>query len=159
MIIESTIWWAKVLKAVPNYNKDGEEFTVDVTVTPAIREQLREAGIEHKIQPAVNSRGRAHVSEGEYINITIPTMGGKTALRPPQVKDRFGNDWPKDALIGNGSTAEIMFEVRSGVLRNGDAWAKPSLRAVKILDHVPVEPKEDFTYDVAPADVTQEAWD
>lgn len=158
MIIKGEAFWAKVLKPVPMYNAaDGSEYVIDVTVDEETRKALTEAGLDHKIKPVINKKGKEHASGREYIKIDIPVASSKgTKLRAPKIRDKFGQDWDMDTLIGNGSKVGVMFDIRKGEV-NGTPWRKPSLQEVIVIEHVPVEPAEQFDYEEAPVS-NEEAW-
>ena len=157
MIITGKAYWAKILKPTQNYSKDGEEYTIDVTVTDKSRAALEEAGLGDKIRAAVNpNNGREHASGEDYIKISVPTTTRNgDPLRAPQVKDKFGNAWPDDVLVGNGSLVDVMFLAREWTM-GARSGVKPSLKGVRVVEHVAVEPSEDFEYADAPS--AEEVW-
>ena len=158
MIIEGIGAWVKVSKPVPNYGKTGEEWTLDLGLEPDAVKELTEAGLAHKIKPAVRpSDGKEHATNLPYIKFSVPTKDSKgEALRAPQVVDKFGKEWNPDDMIGNGSVLRVRFDIREGTDFGG--WRKPALKAVQVWDYVPVEPQEDFDY-VEGAPIEEEVWD
>jgi len=62
----------------------------------------------------------------------------------PKVFDKDGNIWKmEDGLIGNGSIAEVKNLVSTFKTADGKPAARTSLMEIKILEHVPVEEKEE----------------
>lgn len=159
MIIEGQGYWVKILTPVPDYSKTKEEYTLDLALDEAAVQALTEAGLAHKIKPAVReSDGKEHAGGKPYIKFTVPTKSLKgELLTPPIVKDKFGGDWPKDDMIGNGSILRVRFDIREGTDFGG--WRKPAMKAVQVWDHVPVEPAEDFDYAEAQPMGDEEAWE
>lgn len=70
----------------------------------------------------------------------IPQAGGA-----PKVIDADGQDWDNDIHggIGNGSTAEVTNLVSTFKGQDGKEYARTSLIAVKILEHVPIPERDD----------------
>lgn len=159
MIIEGQGNWIKVLKPVANYAKTGEEYTLDLSLDDEAIEALKKEGLEHKIKPAVRAKdGKEHVGGKPYIKFTVPTKNMKGEfLTAPDVVDRFGKEWSKDDLIGNGSVIRVMFDIRSGDDFGG--WRKPAMKKVQVWDHVPVEPSEEFDYAEGAPMGEEEAWE
>jgi len=158
MIITGKVYWAKILQPVDNFSKDGQEYSLDISVDAGTRAALAEVGLEDKIRPAVNPKtGKEHASETDYIKISVPTESRNgTALRAPQIKDMYGNEWNKEKLIGNGSLVDVMFNPRKWTM-GANSGVKPSLKGVRVVELVEVEPAEQFEYADAPS--AEEVWE
>jgi hypothetical protein len=157
MIIQGYAAWAKVLKLVANYGKDGQEWSIDVGLEPETVEQLNEAGLGHKVKPAIREKdGKEHTTKLPYIKFVTSEFNYKgEPNRAPTVVNRYGEPWDMDRAIGNGSTVNVMFDIGEGKEYGG--WRKPFLRQVQVWDYVPAEPTEEFDY-AEPEPITEESW-
>lgn len=69
----------------------------------------------------------------------IPQAGGA-----PKVMNADGTAWDKEVngLIGNGSTAEVTNLITTFKGGDGKMYSRTTMTEVKILEHIPVEEKE-----------------
>jgi len=142
MIIKGKAMWAKVLAPVPNYAKDGFEYTLDLTLEPSVVAELEEAGLGEKVKTGKY--------DAPHIKFQLPTKSRKgQPLSAPEVVDVYGTPWPETTLIGNGSTLNVRFDIRKGEF-NGKPWAKPGLRGVQVVDLVEVDSSGSFEYEPKP---------
>jgi hypothetical protein len=58
-------------------------------------------------------------------------------LPPPAVQDAKGQPWPKEVLIGNGSTGKVGYTTWSWTNPEGGKGVSLNLEAVRVLHHVP----------------------
>lgn len=159
MKIQGTGAWVKILKPVANYAKTGEEWTMDLGLEDDAIKELTDAGLAHKIKPAVNPEtGKEHATNLPYIKFSVPTKTVKgDAIRAPKVVDKYGKAWDPNDMIGNGSTLNVIFNIREGSDYGG--WRKPDLKSVQVWDYVPVEPADEFDYVEGEPIEEEEAWD
>ena len=69
----------------------------------------------------------------------LPQAGGE-----PKVTDAEGNTWSMEdnGLIGNGSNAEVTNLITIFKGSDGKQYSRTTMTEVKILEHIPVEEKE-----------------
>ena len=69
----------------------------------------------------------------------IPQAGGA-----PKVMNADGTAWDKEVngLIGNGSTAEVTNLITTFKGGDGKMYSRTTMTEVKIIEHIPVEEKE-----------------
>lgn len=149
MIIEGTIYWAKLDKPRDNYNKQkkildkdtgepdrwGREYSVTLgNLTEETRRQLRDAGLLDKVKDKMDEQGH---------HITFRLDEFNNDGEPQEFKVVNGEtgepwDWKEDGLIGNKSIGAVKFNV----------WKKPGIKAriyplsLLVLDHVEYEAPE-----------------
>jgi len=111
LTIRGKTWFAKILgEPVPNYNKDGKEWTVDVILSKSAVKELKAFKLGSKIksidkedsefngQPFIRFKQKAARADG-------------TPNRPMKVVDITGKDWDQETLIGNGSDIDVTFDI------------------------------------------------
>lgn len=70
-----------------------------------------------------------------------------TELSPPAVQDAKGNPWPKDLLIGNGSTGKVAFTYFPWDNPEGGKGVSLQLEAVRVItlqEYAPPSPADAF---------------
>jgi len=121
------IFWAKVLgDPVPNFNRDGLEWTFDFEPDAEALALFRELKIDNKMK------------EKDGRNILRFTQKQKQANGkenfPIVVVDARNRPWDPDVKIGNGSLVEVKFKVVDY------GKGKPTgiyPQAIRILEHLP----------------------
>jgi hypothetical protein len=107
------VHWAKVLGApVPNYNRDGNEWTVDFTPNEEGYQLMEDIGIDNKLKNKDDARGRfIQFKQREKRADGTPNF-------PITVVDALNRPWDPKLVdgkvtnpIGNESTCEIKFKV------------------------------------------------
>lgn len=139
LVIRGKASYAKVLgDPIPNYNKDGKEWKIDLILTDkGSIEEVKAAGIGDRIKRKESywAANEPHLSMKQ----TELRKDG-TPNRPINIVDAKGNPWPQDKLIGNGSIIDLKFVV----IDNGPSKFKGVYpRSIRVLDLVPYE-KEEF---------------
>lgn len=131
-VIRGKLYWAKVIgDPVPNYNKDGYEWTFDVA--------LDEAGVKQaKSIKALNIKDKDD-ERGKFLTFKqkeVRASGDKND--PIRIVDANGNRWG-DEKLGNGTVADVKFEVR-----DYGKGKYPGIypRAIRVLEHVKYESEE-----------------
>lgn len=123
--------WAKILgDPVINYNKDGNEWTIDVTPDKEGLKLLKELKIDDKLKNKGDERG-------DFIQFKQKEKqaNGKDNYRIT-VCDARNRVWDQDVKIGNGSTVEVKFKVIDyGVGKPTGVYPQ----AVRVLEHKPYE--------------------
>lgn len=101
-----TTHWTKVLGApVPNYNRDGNEWTFDFTPDENGLKLFEALGIDNKLKNKKDERGT-------FIQFKQKEKRADgTANFPITVVDAHNRPWDPNVKIGNGSTVEVKFKV------------------------------------------------
>jgi hypothetical protein len=126
--------WTKVLgNPVPNYNRDGNEWTFDFTPDAAGVALIKELGIADKMRNKDDIRGK-------FITLKQREKQANGKNNDPiTVVDARNRVWDPDVKIGNGSTVEVKFKV----VDYGKGKPKGVYpQAIRILDLVPYERQE-----------------
>jgi hypothetical protein len=126
--------WAKILgDPVPNFNKDGFEWTMDFSLNDETRAKMVELGLEAKIRNKDDDRG-------DFVQFKQKQFTSKGKRNdPPTVVDARNRPWDPNLKIGNGSLVEVKFDtVDYGKGKPKGVY----LRGVRVLDHVPYVAQE-----------------
>lgn len=127
--ITGKAYWAKVLgPPVPNYNRDGNEWTFDFTPDEEGLKMIEELGIKDKMKYKADERG-------DFIQFKQKELraDGKANF-PITVCDARNRPWDPNTKIGNGSTVEVKFKVVDY------GKGKPTgvyPQAIRVLEHLP----------------------
>ena len=146
IVIRGHLNYAKVLgkarphTGLPKYDK-GPLWSVDVTPDAKSRKLLKQHGIEGKPkikEPSPKDKKRFLTGKNDtYLSLKVlAKRSDGEANYPPKVSDARGGKWPEDALIGNGSVADLKIKVV-----DYGAGSEPGtyLQAIRVLDLVPYE--------------------
>lgn len=146
-----TVNWCKLLGAPRlNYNEDGHEWTVDIVVSKDQQKELMKNNVGDYFK--TNDNGETFF---KYRRNSEKPDGSPAA--PVEIYDEYGDAWPQDRLIGNGSKAEVkllMVEMKRGKNRGK---FKPIVLAMKIIDHVSYSDGEGFSFKTKTGAIPQEA--
>ena len=139
--------FAKILgDPVPNYNKDGHEWTIDVELDDETVGELEEMGLGDRVRRKDN-----YLDGAPYITFRqAATRKDGTLNEPPPVFDSKNEPWPEGTLIGNKSVIDLRF-----VIKDYGRVKATYMRGVRVLEHVPyvpkvfddLEPEDDFYVD------------
>jgi hypothetical protein len=136
MYLTGQILWAKVLgDPVPNYNKDGNEWTFDFVPDKESLDRLIDSGLEEKIK----GRGYNHGKKGQYAEREPFVRFVQKEFRangkrndPITVVNARNRLWDPDEKIGNDS----LVEVKANVADYGKGKPKGFYpQAIRVLDH------------------------
>lgn len=137
VILRGKAFYPKILELVPNYSRDGYEWTMDFMPCDEDLGKFKGLGILDRLK-----RREGSVIPGQYI--TLKQREKKTngdANKPPKVKDINGKDWDKDTKIGNGSDVDV----KINIVDYGKGKKKGIyLNAVRVLSLVPYTGGSDF---------------
>lgn len=147
-VIRGPIHWPKVLgDPVDNYDKNGREWTFDVALSPDGVKQMKSIKVQGR--PVKNIKDKDD-DRGEFVQF-------KQKFREAEEYERYGKKprtvdeqrikvmgpdgtpWDQNVKIGNGSIADVKFEV---VDYGKGKYAGVYPRAIRILKHVPYEAQE-----------------
>lgn len=116
VFVSGKIQWAKVLgDPVPNYQKDGREWTFEVVLDDASIVKLTKAGIEDRIKGRgynIGTKGQ-HKERDPFLQLRKPEFaknGNKNS--PIRVYDEDQVAWDQDIMIGNDSVVDVKLDVR-----------------------------------------------
>lgn len=121
--------WMKVLgDPVPNFARDGNEWTFDFTPNAEGLATIRKLGLEKKLKNKADSRE-------DFLALKQKEFTTKGKRNDPiTVVDARNRPWDPDVKIGNGS----LIEVKLDVVDYGKAMpAGVYVRAIRVLDLVP----------------------
>ena len=131
--IRGKLFWAKVLgDPVPNYNKDGNEWVFDLALDADGVKQakgLKKLTIKDKDD-----------DRGQFLTFKQKELRANGEPNQPiRIMDAAGKDWDPNEKIGNGTVADVKFEIRDyGVGKYPGIYP----RAIRILDHVAYKTEE-----------------
>ena len=148
MILRGRVAWAKVLGTPKDgYTKGEREWSIDFELDEEAKAKyLKEGGSDFYVKSKENH------PLGEYLAFKRKEIRQDgTPAKPITVKDAKGNDWDPQTKIGNGSLVDVKFALNE-VKVGRETRLKPSLIAIRVLELVPYEGKDDgefeeFNYD------------
>jgi hypothetical protein len=112
---------------VPNYARDGYEWTFDFTPDAESLAKIKELGLEKKLKNKDDARG-------DFLALKQKELTSKGKKNDPiTVVDARNRIWDPDVKIGNGSTIEVKIDV----VDYGKAMPTGVyVRAIRVLDLV-----------------------
>ena len=146
LVFRGKLQYARVLgDPVLNYNKDGQEWKFDFVPNDpkGARKELVAAGgakMNDRIRSLPDSEGTPRYEGEEYMTFKQnAARRDGTPNQPIRVEDVYGNNWPEDVLLGNGTVADVKFVV----IDNGPGkFPGVYPRSIRVLDLVPYQSKE-----------------
>lgn len=135
-VVTGKAYWPKLNKPVPNYNKDGDEWTVDVALDKAAVKQLKDYGLGSKIKNKGNEQGDFITFKRATVKRSGPKKG--EANQPIRVISQDGKTpWDPHKLIGNGSTVKVKFTLNETTnLRTKEKGMRADPLAIQVFEHV-----------------------
>lgn len=109
VFIRGKAQYPKIINPVPNYNKDGFEWTIDLALDPA--------GVAQATAEISKKKLKDSDAFGPYIRFKQGTQykdavtGEMKTRKAPEVVDAAGKPWNPDVKIGNGSLVDIKAQV------------------------------------------------
>lgn len=143
LVFRGTLQYARVLgDPVLNYSKDGQEWKFDfIPNDPAgAAKELASVGVADRLRSLKDSEGNPRYEGKEYMSFkqNAERKDG-TPNTPIRVEDIYGNPWPEDVLLGNGTVADVKFVV----IDNGRGkFHGVYPRSIRVLELVPYQSKE-----------------
>lgn len=142
--IKGLAYYAKVLgKPVPNFNKDGFEWAIDVALDKDTVKELKSYGLGPKIKEANEAHdGHPYIS---FKRVSVKKSGPDAGKenKPIHVVSPDGRtDWPKDALIGNGSEVAVKFTVNEVTSPQKKKFIRADILSMQVRNHIPYEAPE-----------------
>jgi len=140
--ITGKAYWFKALgDGVPNYNKDGFEWTFEVSLDPATKKELIGYGLASKIKNKGDEKGDYITFKRATVKMNGPKAGQKN--EPIKIISADGiTPWDRSIKIGNGSTLKVKFSLNETVnKRTKEKGMRADPLAVQVFEFVPyVEP-------------------
>jgi hypothetical protein len=148
--IQGKAFYAKILgNPGPNYNKDGFEWSLDVSLDKETVKELKALGLGSKIKDANEKHG-----DLPYITFrrgSVKKAGPKAGEANPPIRT-VGEDgktlWDPNRLIGNGTQVAVKFavhEVIGGPKKQ--KFTRADILAIQIRELVPYEKPEQQDFD------------
>jgi hypothetical protein len=143
LVFRGTLQYARVLgDPVLNYNKDGQEWKFDFIPNDqeGAAAELKSVGVADRLRALNDSEGNPRYDGAKYMSFkqNAERRDG-TPNQPIRVEDIYGNNWPEDVLLGNGTVADVKFVViDNGKGRFNGVYP----RSIRVLDLVPYQSKE-----------------
>lgn len=140
-VIRGKLHWAKVL-GEPRMNTYTEEreWSVDVTPNKDGLAEIGRLGLKDKLrEPKENDSRTEDFISFRQREFRTDKSGEKVKNKPIRIVDIEGNEWPQSTLLGNGTVADVKFNLRD----NGKGRPKGIyIQAIRVLDLVPYEVQE-----------------
>jgi hypothetical protein len=139
VFIRGKAFYPKIFNAVPNYNKDGFEWTIDLA--------LDSAGVAQATSEISKKKLKENDNFGTYIRFKQsttykdPVSGEMKTRKGPEVVDAAGKPWNPDIKIGNESLVDVKAQV---VDYGAGKELGVYLQKVRVLELVPYEGGQDF---------------
>lgn len=132
--LRGKLFWFKALPGQlhDNYNKDGKQWAFDLS--------LDADGVKHAKQHKELNIKDKDDDRGKFLTFKQKELRyNGDANKPIKIVDAAGNPWPETKQIGNGSVADVKFEIRDfGKGKYPGVYP----RAVRVLDLVEYESQE-----------------
>jgi len=132
VFVKGELFWAKIVgKPVPNYEKDGREWTVDFV--PEDTSFLKEHGLLDRLKEA-----REPIT-GNFLRLKKPELDSEGNKNEP-IKIVDANNQPWDgSKIGNGSRVDVKLTIADwGRGKKKSIWIK----VIRVTEHIPFEVDE-----------------
>lgn len=135
--------WTKILgDPVPNYGKDGREWTFELEPNEKGLQLLIQNGLTDRIKGAgynIGTKGQ-HKERKPFIILKKTELSRDGNPNTPiRVYGADDADWDREVLIGNGSEGDVKIDIRDyGVGKKKGIYPI----AVRVTSHVPYESSE-----------------
>ncbi len=153
IFVSGKISWAKVLgDPVPNYNKDGREWTFELTLNEAGIQTILQQGLADRIKGKgynIGTKGQ-HKDREPFLQFKKPELNREGKPNQPiRIYDEDQNAWDPmlnekgqpTNLIGNDSGVDVKLDVRDyGPGKKKGVYPA----AIRVTDHIPYENAGEF---------------
>lgn len=149
-VVTGKAYWPKLGKPVQNYNKDGEEWTIDVSLDADALKQMKGYGLTSKIKNKGDERGDFITFKRATVKRNGPKKGEANA--PIRVISPDGKTpWDTNKLIGNGSTVRVKFSLNETFnARTKEKGMRADPLAVQVYEHLEYVAPERQEFDSNP---------
>lgn len=156
MIMRGKVAWAKVLGApAKGYEENTREWSIDFEPNEESKAKyLKEGGSDFYLKTKTNHPLNEFIA---FKRAEIKKDG--TPAKQIEVVDAKGKAWDSDVRIGNGSVVDVKVALNE-VTVGRNKRLKPSLIAIRVVEHVPYEGKSDDSFeDFDYSDVDSTPWE
>lgn len=132
--LSGKLYWAKVLgEPRPNYSGDAREWTFEFEPDEDGLEKIK----KHKLTDRLKDK---YEDRGKYLTLKKSEFNKDGNPNPPiRIYDSGDNEWDRQTLIGNGSTADVKLDIRDyGVGKKKGVYPV----AIRVTDLVPYQSSE-----------------
>lgn len=128
--MSGTIYWAKVFRAVDNYEKTGKEWAFDFVPDDDGVAVLKKHRLLDRLKEGVDP------IDGDYLRLKKPTVNKDGDKNEPfKIYDAEDNVWD-GGNIGNGSKVDLALTIADfGKGKKKAIWTQ----AIRVIEHVPHE--------------------
>lgn len=144
-------YWFQVLgKPVANYNKDGFEWTFDVSLDEATKKELIGYGLTSKIKNKGDDRGDFITFKRASVKRSGDRAGEEN--EPLRVVGPDGKTpWDKALKVGNGSTIRVKYSINPTVnKRTKEKGMRADPLSIQVWEHVAYEAPERAEFEANP---------
>lgn len=127
-VIRGKTSFAKILgDPVPNYEKTGKEWKMDLKIDKSVEKEMKAAGLGDRVK-----RKDGYLGGEPFMTFKQKELKADgTPAQAPTVQDIKGNPWDQNKLIGNDSTVDVKFiKMDHGAGKKAGVY----IRAVRVLD-------------------------
>ena len=162
-VITGKAYFAKVLgKPVPNYSKDGFEWTVDVALDKDTVKELKSLGLGPKIKEGNEAHdGLSYITFRRAAKKKAGPKAGEDN-QPIRVVSPDGKTvWDPQSLIGNGSEIAVKFSINENKSPTGKKFVRADILSMQVRKHVKYDRPEQQDFDAvegATEGTQAEAW-
>lgn len=149
-VVQGKAFWTKLNHPVPNYNKDGLEWTLDVSLDKEASKELAGYGLGSKIKNKGDERGDFITFKRASVKRSGPKKGEEN--KPITVVSPDGKTpWPSAVHIGNGSIVKVKFTLNETTnLRTKEKGMRADPLAIQVYEHSEYTPPERQEFDGNP---------
>jgi len=143
VFIAGKLSWAKVLgEPVPNYSKDGREWTFELEPDEKGLKTLLGHGLADRVKGKgynIGTKGQ-HAERQPFLQFKRPEFGKDGSANDHiRIYDADDQKWDSETLIGNGSGSDVKLDIRDyGVGKKKGVYPV----AIRVTDHIPYESSE-----------------
>lgn len=139
--VQGRAYFAKLKTPVPNYNKDGTEWSIEVGLDKDTVKLLKSLGLGKKIKPGNEKHdGLDYIS---FRRASVKKAGPKAGQsnEPIRIVGPDAKPWDSNVLIGNGSVVNVKFAVHEVVGGpKKERFVRADILSLQIWEHVPYTP-------------------
>lgn len=124
------LYWAKIIgEPRPNFAKDGREWAFEFEPDEEGAKALK----QHKLADRLKDK---YEDRGKFLTLRKPEFNKDGNPNPPiRVYDADDNEWPKDKLIGNGTTAHLKVDIRDYGVGKKKGIYPAAIRVVDLVEY------------------------
>lgn len=149
-VITGNAFWTKLSRPVENYNKDGQEWTLDVAIDDKTSKELKGYGLGSKVKNKGDERGDFITFKRSTVKRSGPKKGEDN--KPITLVGPDGKTpWPSSTHIGNGSVVKVKFSLNETINpRTKEKGMRADPLAIQVYEHSEYTPPERQEFDGNP---------